>query len=435
MNLKSATANMTFGPSRADSSLVESEKSSFFWSKLSSYQKKLLLFLSVATFFEGYDLLALTQILPEIRTHFGLTPAYGGIMVGVINVGTILSYLLVRKADIWGRKKVMMLTILGYTLFSFLSGISTTVYMFAGFQLMARIFLIAEWAISNIYAAEEFPAEMRGTILGIIQGFSCLGAIACAAVVPLLLETGYGWRTIYFVGTLPLIILAFSRRNLKETARFTKARAERATLSTSMTAIFKTDYVKRLVLVSSIWALTYTCTQNAITFWKEFATAERGLTNGQIGISVGVAAILSMPLVFFVGKVIDSLGRKKGALLIYGVGLTGIYGAYTLNSWWALTASLVFAIFGASSVIPVLNAFTTELFPTHLRADAFAWTNNIFGRVGYVLAPVFIGSFAGTLGWGFTSKLTIIFPVIALIIILKYLPETSGVELEKSSSI
>lgn len=78
MNLKSATANMIFRPSRADSQAQDNEKSKFFWSKLSSYQKKLLIFLSVATFFEGYDLLALTQILPEIRTQFGLTPTYGG---------------------------------------------------------------------------------------------------------------------------------------------------------------------------------------------------------------------------------------------------------------------------------------------------------------------------------------------------------------------
>ena len=36
------------------------------------------------------------------------------------------------------------------------------VFVFAGLQLIARIFLIAEWATSMVIAAEEFPADRRG---------------------------------------------------------------------------------------------------------------------------------------------------------------------------------------------------------------------------------------------------------------------------------
>ena len=67
--------------------------------KLSSYQRRLFVFLSVATFFEGYDFMALTQILPELRADFGLDRTAGGILLGVINVGTVIAYLLIRKAD------------------------------------------------------------------------------------------------------------------------------------------------------------------------------------------------------------------------------------------------------------------------------------------------------------------------------------------------
>ena len=63
--------------------------------ELSPYQKRLVVFLSVATFFEGYDFIALSQLLPGLRQEFGLSKWQGGAMVGAINVGTMLAALLV----------------------------------------------------------------------------------------------------------------------------------------------------------------------------------------------------------------------------------------------------------------------------------------------------------------------------------------------------
>ena len=61
-------------------------------------------------------------------------------------------------------------------------------------------------------------------------------------------------------------------------------------------------------------------------------------------------------------------------------------GASTFSAQMPLAESLVFAIFGASAVLSVLNAYNTELFPTELRGDAFASSNNLLGRIGYVLS-------------------------------------------------
>ena len=76
-----------------------------------------------------------------------------------------------------------------------------------------------------VYASEEYPSDRRGTVIGVLQAFSSLGAIFCAGVTPFLLSTAYGWRTVYLVGVLPLVILAFARRNLKETQRFIDMKA------------------------------------------------------------------------------------------------------------------------------------------------------------------------------------------------------------------
>src|SRR5438105_4309844 len=188
--------------------------------KLSSYQRRLLVFLSVASFFESYDFFALTQILPNLRADLQIGVAWSGTLVGFINCGTILAFILARKADRWGRKPVLTATIAGYTVLTFLSGLAPNVYVFAALQMSARIFLIAEWVTSMVIAAEEFPAHNRGTSLGVVSAAAGFGAIVCAGVVPVLLKTSYGWRSVYFVSIVPLILLAVARSGLKETSRF-----------------------------------------------------------------------------------------------------------------------------------------------------------------------------------------------------------------------
>jgi putative MFS transporter len=409
--------------------------------RLSAYQKRLFLFLSVATFFEGYDQLAITQILPNFRRDFGLDEGEAGLLIAFINIGTVLAYLLVRQADRWGRRRVLTITIAGYTIFSLLTGLAPNVYVFAICQLIARVFLLGEWAISMVYAAEEFPARHRGLMLGLIQAASSFGAVTCAGVVPLLLETPWGWRTVYFVGTIPLVLLAFARRNLRESQRYsTLSDEERA--PRPLTRILESPRDRKRVLqLAAIWTLTYVCTHTSVTFWKEYAVAPAPasgphLSDAEVGAIITIAAVAAMPFVFAVGKLLDVVGRRRSAVFVFTITAASTYAAFTLETGgvW-MTLAMVGAIFGASAVLPVLNAFTTELFPTHLRGDAFGWSNNLFGRVGYVLAPIAVGAAASEVGWGLAVASTAAGPMLALVLILAWMPETTGRELEDTAKL
>jgi len=415
--------------------------------RFTPYQLRLFVFLSVASLFEGYDFFALTQILPNLRAEMGFGQFGAGVLVTVINLGTLIAYVLVRKADRWGRRRVLTLTIAGYAVFTGLSGLSPNVVVFAILQMIARIFLISEWATSMVIAAEEFPASRRGMVIGVISAMGSLGSIVCAGVVPLLLRTAYGWRSVYFVGVVPLVVLAYARRNLKETRRFTEQvrehEAYRRTLAGDsvgsepppLAHILKTPHAKRVVELGLIWFMTYICTQNGITFWKEFALAERGMTDAEVGGAITLAAVVSMPLVFLSGKLLDVIGRRPGAALIFLTSSVGVFGCYTLESKLGLSIMLIFGIFGASAVLPVLNSYTTELFPTEYRGSAFAWSNNVIGRIGYVLSPVAVGYAASSVGWGPAVRATAIAPLIALGMIFWLLPETKAKELEETAAI
>ena len=118
----------------------------------SSYQRRLFVFLCVATFFEGYDFIALSQILPNLRADLGLGPEWSGYLVAFINLGTVLAYPLVRSADRWGRKRVLTITIVGYTAFTVLSGLSPNVYAFAA----------AQWPVERAIGCADYTAAAVG---------------------------------------------------------------------------------------------------------------------------------------------------------------------------------------------------------------------------------------------------------------------------------
>jgi MFS transporter, putative metabolite:H+ symporter len=399
---------------------------------LTHYQRRLFAFLGVATFFEGYDFFALTQLLTNISQEFELTRTHAGLLLGVINAGTVLAYLLVGKADRWGRRRVLSVTIVGYALFTFLSGLAPNVWVFGACQLLARVFLIGEWATSMVVAAEEFPAERRGSVIGVITAASSLGGVVCAGLVPILVSA-FGWRSVYFAGVLPLLLMAWARRDLKETAAFAGQTAvERRR---PLRAIFATPYRRRVLELGAIWFLTYVCTQNGVTLWKDYAIRELSMSGRTAAMIITVGALVSMPLCFLSGRLFDRIGRRPGAVLVYAAVVAGVLGLYGIRAEVPLALAMIVAMVGLTTVLIVLNAFTTELFPTELRGDAFMWCNNLIGRIGYWLSPPIVGVLAEQGGWGPVVRATVVFPVIALFLILSLLPETRGKDLGAAAGL
>lgn len=395
------------------------------------YRRKLYWLLGVASFFDGYDIIALSQLLPELRRHFELDRAAGGVLLSVVNVGTVLAYPLVRRADGWGRKRLLSVTLFGYTLFTLLSGLSPTVWVFGAMQLLARIFLIAEWAVSMVIAAEEFPKESRGRVLGLINAFSTLGSIVCAGVAPMLVDS-FGWRSVYFVGVLPLLLMAYLRRHLRETQRF---QTHGPQPMRPLLHIWRTPYRARMVQLGLLWGLVYLAANNAVSFFKDFAVNERGWTPQQVGVSISLAAVAAVVPVFFVGRFLDWAGRKRAAVGIFAACALGTYGSYVLHGRVELTVSLAVAIFAAGAFLPVLNAFNTELFPTELRGDAMAWSNALLGRLTYVLSPIAIGVVGNSVGYGPAVAATAVAPLIAIPLVVWLLPETNQRELEETARL
>jgi len=141
------------------------------------YLRLLMLLLISAAFFEGYDSSILALLLPNIQNTFHASEALLGVTRIPIELGLFVAFFFTRLSDRFGRRPLLLWSVVGYTVFTALTALSWNIWSFTLFQFASRIFLGAEYAVGVTMIVEEFPAARRGRALGTLLTFSALGTI------------------------------------------------------------------------------------------------------------------------------------------------------------------------------------------------------------------------------------------------------------------
>src|SRR5262245_4436003 len=233
--------------------------------RVDGYLVFLFVLLSTATLFDGFDAAMLTIAAPDVRATLGIDIADWGYLFAFTRLGLIASFFLLLVSDRLGRRTLMIVTIIGFTITNGLSGFATSRNEFAVLQMLARIFLTAEYALAVIMVGEEFPARLRGRAIAVLTSFATLGVMFIARVQAFILlpdcasgsvaagdcvapqsnalrdagmavvamiqswmgrpQDGADWRVLYVLGMVPLILVLFLRLAMRETRRFEAERA------------------------------------------------------------------------------------------------------------------------------------------------------------------------------------------------------------------
>lgn len=354
--------------------------------------------LSAATFFEGYDFLLVSLVLPIVQKEFGVSHAVLGLGVSAIAAGTLVAFFFVRAADRWGRRPVLQITIAGYALFTGLTALSHGLVAFVLWQFLARIFLVSEAGLATVMVAEEFPAERRGRAIAMVLSLGALGGVLAAGLFPLVNRAGFGWRGMYLVGLLPLLLVAFLRGRLRETPRWQRARALRGGVAPDFFAVWRRPTGSWVFWLALVWLLIYLPYTAVQVFWVEHVLQERGWTPVMVTRAVAVAYLLGIAGFPVAGALMDRIGRRWTAFLFFVCGAGATWYAFQATSVPGISAGLFLITFFTGAFPPVTSSFTTELFPTELRANAAAWAQGLLGRLGMVGAPALVGWLAAPLG-------------------------------------
>ncbi len=393
----------------------------------------LLVVLGVADFFQGYDSFVVTAALPQIRQTFGLSQSTASLWFAIPILGAIPAVWFSRRADIHGRRRLLSISIIAFTLFTGATAASPKIAWFVGLQFVAYLFLTVEGALAWTMVAEELPAEARGFGFGWLAMLTAVGSgMASIFYGGLFQPLGISWRWLYVVALPPLATVAWFRRRLPESRRFTSAQ-EGGRLASHWHEILRPPIRKWVVLVCATAMLGALATQ-AGTFTIDFLEKDRHIGPSAANFILVGAGALAVPFLVGAGAMSDRYGRK---IVGCSFGILSAVGAV----WFFLLAHGAFPLFLSLTLVfigqfgswPTLGAFGSELFPTAHRALAGSWSNvaRVAGQsVSFLLGALLI-RVTGHLST--TSIILGIGPCAALLIVWLAFPETKGRELEEIS--
>ena len=352
---------------------------------------------------------SLRDLLPRsgISATKGAIGYYGGLLFALFLIGWGLAFLWGPVGDKFGRVRTLMITIVWYSAFTFLSALVTSVGQLAILRLLAGIGIGGEWAMGGTFVAEEWPEQRRRAGAGYMHTGYYVG-IFLAAIANYAIGGRFGhngWRVLFAVGGLPALLLAAVRHGVTEPSRW-KAK-ERVVHSWALWRPFAALFSKvlrRRTVLNALFMLASICGLWAGTVYVPSAVTALAEAGGRIGPAAAQLASRATMLVAFatiLGCLLmpwlaERLGRR-GALAFYFT-LMLIFIALTFGKVFymgpaALPRFFVCLFFlgvgGANFAVYTL--WLPEQYPTECRASAFAFSTS-FARFGGAAITFLVGA-------------------------------------------
>ncbi|PWU17276.1 MAG: MFS transporter [Verrucomicrobia bacterium] len=349
--------------------------------------------------------------------------------------GTLGGLLFGSLGDRWGRRPMMAITILMYSVFS-----GATFFAHALWQVGVARFLVAmgvggEWAVAASLVAEVFPQEARAQASGIFHATSVLGNLAAAFVG---LAVGAQWRYAYLISVVPALLVFWVMAKVEEPESWRVAGARAASATGPKMGRFRDllgearwrrhallGMLLAAVGLGTFWAVTIAGQDLAgEVLRRNGVTAADAMRHGKffaytldiIGVGAGLVSF---------GPLCVRLGRRRafgwmhvGAFLI--VPLT----CYLPNAYWQVLTMLPLFGFLTGGIHAGYAVYFPELFPTHLRATGAGFCFN-GGRIVAASALILSGWLKSLPGMDLRLAITLmgfLFPLGLLVLV--FLPET-----------
>lgn len=388
-----------------------------------SHEWRILAPLMFVGFFEVYDLTVLTIGAPKIADGLGVSIALFGVGVAVIRLAALGSIPILRAADRVGRRAMLLVSIAVFTAATGLTALAWSLAAFVAIQILARAFLATESSLAALVIAEEVRPERRGASLSVVGMVSFLGPGLAALALLAVPLTALDWRTFYLVALPPLLVVAYLRRNLRETTAFDVARGEER-LQPSLIPQVPAAYRGRLLRISAVLGAAGAISTAGFFYASALAQDEYGWEAAYTAIVLTSGPFALLGFVFG-GPGSDRMGRRP--VMALGLVAGVIANLLVFSEIRALFAPGFWLASGASAaLLAVVYAYLAELFPTELRATLTSIVvafQVACGSLGLLL----VGALAGAVS---TSLVLAIGGVAAspVILLLRRLPETQGAD-------
>jgi len=385
---------------------------------LTNQQKKIAVGSFLGWSLDGYDIVLMLLVIPSISQLFfpSENPAFSIIATFASYTVTLImrplgSVIFGIYGDKFGRKKAMIITILGFSFATFAVGLLPT-YMMVGVlapvllilvRLVQGIFAGGEWGSGAVLTIESVEKQKRGALSGFLQsGFSfgfLLAAIAFQAITILYPEQAFeewGWRILFFTGMIPGLVALFVRFSMDESPLWTKENNSKTLERTPLRKIILGVHKKEFILCAGIMTGLVYMYHGSISILPTYLQQFGAFDKGEIAKLMIYATTSSWLGMILTGWLSQKIGRKKAiiifcsASIIISVPLAGLI-LQKEQFFELFVIVFAFVVSTASGPIP---AFFSERFPTTIRNSAAGFSYNaglIFGSWSPLIALHLIG--------------------------------------------
>lgn len=365
---------------------------------------------------DGVDLMFLAYSLNSLKAEFGLSNFEAGSLGSITLAGMAIGGIYGGWAcDRFGRVRTVVWTIVLFSVGTAALGLTHSYWQFAAARFVASLGLGALYVACNTLMAEYVPTKYRTTVLGTLQAGWSVGYIVATLLAGWILPS-YGWRYLFYVAIIPVVLAVAMRRLVPEPAAWVEAQAERKrrkalgqeeVVEKKSAGAFRMIFGDRRARSMFIfWSLTAGFLQfgyYGVNNWlPSYLETEMGMNfKSMTAYLVGTYAAMILGKVL-AGVASDWLGRRK--VFAFGALGTAVFLPVIVlyHSPEAILWMLV--VFGFLYGIPYgVNAtYMTESFAARYRGTAVGGAYNI-GRIGAAIAPAAIGFLATqvSIGAGF----------------------------------
>ncbi|MFO1249470.1 MAG: MFS transporter [Alphaproteobacteria bacterium] len=396
--------------------------------------ERIFLLVGAAAFFAGYDVNIFGLATPQIQHSLNIPENQVGLTLAYFRIAALVAMVIAASADLVGRRTLLLVTIFGQAVFTLATAFVPDYLSFVGAQFLTRAFGYAEEMLLFVVIAEEIAAKARGWANSSLVALYFLGAGLAAGVFGAIDILPHGWRALYFIGALPLFLVAFLRRRLPETSRF-ETQGKSGLGASAIIDLLKDiarQYPVRVITALTAAGLWGFAISPATFMAQKYLQEVYHYTPAQVSMVLIPGGFLGLGLAIAAGRLSDKVGRRPTAIAM--LVLTGLSFLLFFSGGpaWAAPILWILGFFGFFSGDTLVAGFALEIVPTHYRATVGAMRYTIeigCGAIALALEGLLYDHFHAhgpALQW-----LLITIPV--SIIAILFLPEPAGKTLEEMS--
>ncbi|MUT67010.1 MFS transporter [Paenibacillus sp. NEAU-GSW1] len=351
--------------------------------------RKLLLSTGLSWLFDAMDVGLVSFIAAALSVEWGLGAHQIGLMAAVNSIGMAVGAAVAGSlADRYGRKSILLWTLLIFSAASGLSALATSFAVLCVLRFIAGFGLGGELPVASTLVSESVPNEQRGRAIVLLESFWAGGWIA-AAIIAYFIIPQYGWRIALVIGAVPAVYALYLRKAIQDSPRFIQHAEQKLPFRNRAAAVWSKPYRKSTIMLWILW-FAVVFSYYGMFLWLPTVMVLKGFGLLKSFQYVLIITLAQLPGYFTAAYFIEKWGRKF--VLVAYLSLTAfsaIWFGLADSESMLVTAGISLSFFNLGAW-GAMYAYTPELYPTAIRSTGVGLAA-AFGRIGGVIGPYLVG--------------------------------------------